>query len=96
MYILVTYDIQVTSHSGTKRLRKVAQQCKNYGQRVQHSVFECDINDNQLIQLIHQLEQIIDQEKDSIRIYKLTGHSRDSIIHLGIKEPIDFNEPLIL
>jgi CRISPR-associated protein Cas2 len=96
MYILITYDIEVTSESGTKRLRKVAQACKNYGQRVQHSVFECDLSETQLVQLVHQLEQIIDLKRDSIRIYPLSNQNRKKIIHLGIKEPIDFQGPLIL
>lgn len=96
MYILVTYDIAVTSPTGQKRLRKISQACSDYGQRVQHSVFECDVNEIQMTELIHRLEKLMNPSEDSIRIYKLIGQSRDEIIHKGIKEPVDYRDPLIL
>jgi CRISPR-associated protein Cas2 len=95
VYILVTYDIAVTSPSGPKRLRKVSETCSDYGQRVQNSVFECDVNENQMTEFEHRLEQLINPTVDSIRIYRLIGQSRDEIIHMGIKEPTDFQDPLI-
>lgn len=95
MYILVTYDIAVTSPSGPKRLRKVSETCLDYGQRVQNSVFECDINEIQMTELVHRLKQLIKPSEDSVRIYKLIGQNRDEIIHMGIKEPTDFKDPLI-
>jgi CRISPR-associated protein Cas2 len=95
LYILITYDVQVTSPTGSKRLRKIAQACKNYGQRVQNSVFECDVNEVQFTQLVHQIEQILNPKEDTIRIYPLSNKARKNIVHLGIKEPIDFRDPLI-
>lgn len=71
MLVLVTYDVQTSSISGEKRLRKVARQCVNYGQRVQNSVFECIVNPAQFAELKHRLSEIIDKEKDSIRFYFL-------------------------
>ncbi len=96
MYVLVTYDIETTSASGARRLRRVAQVCLNYGQRVQNSVFECDISEVQLVELTHQLEKLIDAKKDSVRIYKLPEKAKSKVIHMGIKEPINFRDPLIL
>lgn len=48
MYILVTYDVDTTTKEGARRLRCVAKACMNYGQRVQNSVFECDVTEAQL------------------------------------------------
>jgi CRISPR-associated protein Cas2 len=71
MYILITYDVNTVILNGEKRLRKVAKTCINYGQRVQNSVFECELSDVQLVVLKNKLSDIIDKENDSIRIYHL-------------------------
>ncbi len=67
MMVLITYDVETVTSSGKKRLRHVAKQCVNYGQRVQNSVFECLVDPAQFTELKHRLESIIDKEKDSIR-----------------------------
>ena len=68
MYILVTYDVDTTGKEGQRRLRRVAKACQNYGQRVQNSVFECELTDAQLCLLKSQIKEIIDADVDSIRI----------------------------
>ena len=71
MLVLITYDVNTSDVEGRKRLRKVAKQCQNYGQRVQNSVFECLIDTAQLKLLRTSLIDIIDAEKDSLRFYFL-------------------------
>ena len=71
MMILVTYDVDTTSKSGEKRLRKVAKECVNYGRRVQNSVFECLLTEAQFCILKAKIGEIIDTDKDSIRFYFL-------------------------
>ena len=71
MLILVTYDVNTEDEAGRARLRKVAKMCVKHGQRVQNSVFECILNEAQYVLLKHQLCEIIDAEKDSLRFYNL-------------------------
>ena len=83
MLILVTYDVNTESESGKRRLRRVAKQCVNYGVRVQNSVFECVVDGAQCRELKENLNQIIDRERDSIRIYYLNERQRQKIECLG-------------
>ncbi len=69
MFVLITYDVNITSLGGTKRLRQVAKSCVDYGQRVQNSVFECILSEAQYVLLKSKLSGIIDNENDSIRFY---------------------------
>ncbi len=85
MMILITYDVNTEDTSGKKRLRKIAKQCVNYGQRVQNSVFECVMNPAQCKQLQHTLLSIMDAEKDSLRFYYLGSHYQTKIEHFGAK-----------
>lgn len=71
MMTLVSYDVSTTDNSGRKRLRKVAKECRNYGQRVQNSVFEIDVDYGTFLKLKDKLLKIIDQQEDSLRIYYL-------------------------
>ena len=80
MKLLITYDVETITKEGQKRLRLVAKACKDYGQRVQNSVFECDVDESQFVLLKHKLECIIDKESDSIRIYHLKNNSQQSTI----------------
>ena len=64
MLVLITYDVNTETEAGKKRLRKVAKQCINYGQRVQNSVFECILDAAQCRKVKYLLEQIIDPQKD--------------------------------
>jgi len=94
--VLITYDVNTTSEDGKKRLRKVAKQCVNYGQRVQNSVFECMLDPAQLARLKHLLEAIIDQKKDSIRYYNLGNNWKQRVDHVGAKEAFDPEGPIIV
>jgi CRISPR-associated protein Cas2 len=83
--VLITYDVNVTSETGKKRLRKVAKQCVNFGQRVQNSVFECLVDPAQFADLKGRLEMIIDKEYDSIRYYFLGDNWKRRVEHVGAK-----------
>ncbi len=85
MLVLITYDVETVSSNGKKRLRQVAKQCMNYGQRVQNSVFECVIDPAQFVELKHRLENIINYEKDSIRYYFLGSNWQNKVEHIGVK-----------
>lgn len=97
MNILVTYDIADTeSPEGSRRLRKVAIICKDYGQRVQFSVFECEINEMQFEVFRAKLLKAIDVKVDSLRLYKLMGGRDRAVEAYGVDKYVDFNDPLIL
>ena len=97
MNILVTYDVGDTeSKAGQRRLRKLAIICKNFGQRVQLSVFECEISEAQFEAMKAQLLKAIDKNLDNLRFYKLMGSRDRAVEAYGVDRYIDFNEPLIL
>ena len=85
MLVLVTYDVSTADPSGSGRLRRVAKACVAHGQRVQNSVFECLVDEAQLRQLQHTLEQLIDPDRDSLRFYSLGNHYQSRITHIGAK-----------
>jgi CRISPR-associated protein Cas2 len=94
--VLVTYDVSTVTAAGRRRLRKVAQTCLGFGQRVQNSVFECRVNPAQLEELETRLVRIIDDAEDSLRIYRLPG-KRDQFVRIYGKGPLhDLHEPLIV
>jgi CRISPR-associated protein Cas2 len=95
MLMLITYDVATTTREGRRRLRRVAQACKNYGQRVQKSVFECLIEPEQWVVLRDDIMEIVNPEEDSVRFYPLDEIVRRGIEHIGVKAPIDFEGPLI-
>ncbi|MDD3794891.1 MAG: CRISPR-associated endonuclease Cas2 [Lachnospiraceae bacterium] len=95
MLILITYDVNTEDAAGRTRLRKVAKQCVNYGTRVQNSVFECNVDTTQCRMLKELLMDIIDKDKDSIRIYYLNEKSKQKIECMGVKRGINVNEALI-
>lgn len=96
MLILITYDVETMTSKGRKRLRNVAKECLNFGQRVQNSVFECHVNNTQYIQLKNRLSDIIDQRLDSIRFYNLGNSFTTRVEYLGKNNAIDLNGTLIL
>lgn len=89
MLVLITYDVDTTNPGGYKRLNRVAKLCKNYGQRVQNSVFECLVDPQKFAELRHRLEEIIDIEKDSIRYYYLGSNWKNRVEHVGAKATYD-------
>ena len=96
MNILVTYDVDTINEKGQKRLRQVARLCKNYGQRVQNSVFECDVTEAQYTILKDGLRVIIDEDLDSIRFYHLNKNKNHSIEVLGRITSYDVNDAIII
>lgn len=95
MLVLITYDVSTTNSVGQKRLRKVSKICQNYGQRVQNSVFECVVDATQFATLKMELIQIINEDEDSLRFYQLGNNYKNRVEHIGIKESVDLESPLI-
>jgi len=94
--VLITYDVNTETKEGKKRLRHVAKNCVNYGQRVQHSVFECLLDPVQLSELRMKLESIIDKDKDSLRFYYLGSNWHRRVEHVGAKPTYDPEGPLVV
>ena len=96
MLVLITYDVNTEDAAGRKRLRQIAKQCVNYGQRVQCSVFECMLDAAQLKLLEAKLCSIMDPERDSLRIYRLGDHYEKKVTHHGAKPTYSPEAPLLL
>ncbi|KGE72167.1 CRISPR-associated endonuclease Cas2 [Spirochaeta lutea] len=96
MMVLISYDVAVTSTGGARRLRRIAKECQNYGQRVQYSVFECVVDPGQWARLKHSLETIMDAELDSLRYYYLGKNYRNRVEHVGANPSRDVDDPLII
>ena len=95
MLVLITYDVNTETAAGKSRLRKVARQCVNYGQRVQNSVFECNLDAAKCRQVKAILEGLIDKDKDSLRFYYLADKYKNKVEHIGAKPGFDVTEPLL-
>lgn len=96
MDVLVTYDVVTDTAEGRRRLRKVADACLAFGQRVQLSVFECSLTETQLEALRHRLLEIIDEQQDSLRIYRLPQPRERHLWKYGVQREIDFKGPLVV
>ena len=96
MFVLITYDVNITSPNGAKRLRKVSKACLDYGKRVQNSVFECVLTESQFIIQKNQLNGIIDEKQDSVRFYLLGNNWKRRIETIGKNFGIDFTGELII
>ena len=96
MMVLITYDVNTTTKAGRRRLRLVAKQCLNRGQRVQNSVFECVLDAAQARQLKHRLVTLIDPDKDSLRFYYLGNEWQNRVEHIGAKASIDLEGFLLI
>lgn len=96
MMVLVSYDVSLKEPGGTRRLRRVAKMCQNYGQRVQYSVFECLVDPAQWAMLRQRLIEEIDEEQDSLRFYFLGANWRRRVEHIGAKASLDQEGPLII
>lgn len=94
MMVLITYDVNTMTEAGKKRLRRVAKQCVNNGQRVQNSVFECLLDPAQFAQLKKRLEDIIDTETDSLNF--LGNSWKNRVEHVGAKSVVDPEGLLII
>lgn len=96
MLVVVCYDVATTDLAGQRRLRRVAKTCTDYGQRVQFSVFECQVDPAQWTSLKQKLIDKIDQETDSLRFYFLGANWRKRVEQVGMKKSYDPEEPMIV
>jgi CRISPR-associated protein Cas2 len=93
--MLVTYDVNTDTVAGRRRLRRVARACLDYGQRVQNSVFECEVDPAQWAMLRARLIAEADPELDSLRFYRLGAEGRRRVEHVGAKAALDLDGPLL-
>ncbi len=96
MLVLVSYDVDTVSPTGQRRLRRVARACKDHGQRVQFSVFECEVDPAQWAALRDRLIKEIDPGSDSVRFYYLGANWRRRVEHVGAKPSLDLGGPLVV
>jgi CRISPR-associated protein Cas2 len=96
MFVIVSYDVATDEGKGQRRLRRVAKACKDYGQRVQYSVFECIVDPAQWAKLKERLISEINPDKDSLRFYYLGSSWHHRVEHIGAKATIDQEGPLIV
>lgn len=95
MMILVTYDVSTQDDTSAKRLRHIAKACQDFGQRVQYSVFEIEVNPAQWATLKARLERIINKHTDSLRYYYLGKNWQRKVEHIGAKPVLDLNDLLL-
>lgn len=93
--VVVSYDVSTVDTAGERRLRHVAKVCRNFGQRVQYSIFEIEVDPAQWALLKKNLTDLIDPASDSLRFYHLGNNWRRRVEHVGAKPAIDLNGPLV-
>lgn len=96
MLVIVTYDVSTITPAGRKRLRRVAKACERCGQRVQKSVFECQVDEMQFEALERKLLDEIDPETDNLRFYRLSEPHHLRIKQYGVFRSVDFEGPLVV
>lgn len=96
MMMVVSYDVSTTTTAGRRRLRRVARECQNSGQRVQNSVFECVVDPEQWARLRLRLLEIFEPEEDSLRFYHLGSRWKGRVEHHGTKKTLDLEGPLLV
>jgi CRISPR-associated protein Cas2 len=94
--VLIAYDVATETKEGQRRLRRVAQVCKDFGQRVQKSVFECSVNEMQFVLLRQRLLECINPQEDNLRIYRLVEPRERYVEAHGKNLYVDFDDPLVL
>ncbi len=94
--VVVSYDVATSDAAGAARLRRVAKLCENYGQRVQYSVFECEVDPAQWVKMKAQLEALVDPTLDSLRYYFLGSNWRRRVEHFGAKATWDFRRDTLV
>lgn len=95
MKVVICYDVSTQDPPGRKRLRKIAEACKDHGVRVQYSVFECEISPAQWVILKHQLLDLMDERTDSLRFYYINTQAAEKTEHHGVRAPLDLSGPLL-
>jgi CRISPR-associated protein Cas2 len=96
MMVVVSYDVSTTTPDGRKRLRHVAKACKNYGLRVQNSVFECLVDPDQWVSLRAELLNIAFLKEDSLRFYFLGKEWQSRVEHHGVKDVPNMQDDVLL
>ena len=96
MRVLVCYDVANTDSDGQRRLRKIAEACRNYGVRVQFSLFECQIAERDWVWLRARLLELFDSEQDSLRFYLIGEDRARKTEHHGVRMPVDVKAPLVI
>ena len=96
MLMLVAYDVRTEDAAGRRRLRRVARSCLDFGQRVQNSVFECEVDPAQWAMLRARLIGEIDPAADSLRFYRLGADGKRRVEHVGAKPVVDLEGPLVI
>lgn len=96
MLVLISYDVETTSPGGARRLRRIAKACRDWGQRVQFSVFECEVSAEQWVSLRARLLAEMDINRDSLRFYFLGAAGKRRVEHVGVKAVVDLEGPLII
>ncbi len=96
MLVVVAYDVSTVEAAGRRRLSRVARACKDYGQRVQKSVFECQVGETEWARLRGRLLSEYRAEEDSLRFYFLDEAAVQRTEHHGVGKPVDLRKPLIL
>lgn len=96
MLVVISYDVQTTDAAGRRRLRRIAKACQDYGQRVQFSIFECEVSPARWVELRARLLSIMDSKTDSLRFYNLGADGQRRIEHVGTRQPLDLDGPLLL
>lgn len=96
MLVIVSYDVSTKTKAGERRLRRVAKACKDFGQRVQNSVFECEVDPAQWMRLKLRLLDEFEADEDSLRFYFLGSNAKHRIEHHGTKATLDLDGPLLL
>ena len=96
MLILITYDVSTESKEGRRRLHKVAKCCVAHGQRVQNSVFECNLDWGTMLALQNQLKGLIDPTQDSLRFYNLGNNYANKVEHVGLRPSIQLDGTIIV
>jgi CRISPR-associated protein Cas2 len=95
MMVLISYDVSTETGDGARRLRRIARACKDYGQRVQFSVFECEVDPAQWVKLKARLIGEMDEKSDSLRFYYLGANWKRRVEHTGAKPVLDLDGPLV-
>lgn len=96
MFVIISYDVNVTSEGGAKRLRKVAKECQNHAQRVQNSVFEANLDYSKFLKLKAKLLKLIDEDCDSLRFYYLGNDWKKRVEHIGANKGYDSEGVIII
>lgn len=96
MLVIVCYDVNTETREGRRRLRRIAKVCESTGQRVQKSVFECQIDLEHLETLERRLRAEIDESQDCLRIYRLPGTRGAEVREYGLFKAVNFEGPMVL